>query len=263
MAGCVTSRPISASCLDSSPAHPRGELIGVTRDITEEVEHAEQEEHAGGAPQHGHRGGEHQLLEVDSKARRFAWIENPLREAYGDPPDRSLDAYIAKLHPEDRRQHRGADRRRARHRQGAHLLSLSHSWRQRPAAHHANACARAGGRGWQPATARRVLGYHQGNRSRRRFCNSRRRRCARWRSDWNVRRCPAPKVTGKRSWCADRMWFSSSYHALLGYEDGELEATPDQVGSAGSSGRSSVVAAKRCCGMWKATRRSTSPCACE
>ncbi len=82
----------------SSPAHPRGELIGVTRDITDEVEHASRQQMLARpastwlppkprASAAGNWIPRHASLRVDR--------ESAARDLSGRAHDPSLDAYLA------------------------------------------------------------------------------------------------------------------------------------------------------------------------
>ncbi|HEY5759538.1 MAG TPA: PAS domain-containing protein [Steroidobacter sp.] len=212
----------------SSAAHPRGELVGVTRDITEEVEHAEQEGMLAVRLNMATEAANISCWEVDSKARQFAWIENPLHDVFGDPPDRSLDAHIAKLHPEDHDKiaeliedaratgkERISYRYRIRGVSGRQLIMQTHA--RVLVAEDGN--LQLLGVSWDITKEIEAAELLQQQTQTLREVEKRLER--------------ASLSSSEGHWEKDlvrgRMWFSSSYHALLGYDDGDLKATPDQA----------------------------------
>ncbi|GFE89308.1 PAS domain-containing protein [Steroidobacter agaridevorans] len=212
----------------SSPAHPRGELIGVTRDITEEVEHASQQQMLAVRLNMATEAANISCWEIDSKARRFAWIENPLCNLFGDTPDLSLDAYLDKLHPDDRDEIEAVvARARA---QGEERISYRYRIRG------------ADGRLLNMQTHARVLSTDDGylrllgvswDITKEIEAADRLQQQTQMLREVEKRLERASLSSSEGHWEKDlvhgRMWFSSSYHALLGYEDGELDTTSAQV----------------------------------
>src|SRR5690606_25158329 len=77
------------------------ELIGVTRDITHEVEHATQQRELAERLNIATEAAGISCWQLDTRERRFVWIENPHPEVYGDPIDLSLDNFRERMHPGD------------------------------------------------------------------------------------------------------------------------------------------------------------------
>jgi PAS domain S-box-containing protein len=212
----------------TSSAHPRGELIGVTRDITDEVEHAWQQQMLAVRLNMATEAAGISCWEIDSKARRFAWIENPLRDIFGDTLDLSLDAYLEKLHPDDRAEIEAAVAQARDN--GAERISYRYRIRG------------ADGRQLNMQTHARVLSTADGHVrllgvswdiTKEIEAANRLQQQTQMLRDVEKRLERASLSSSEGHWEKDlvhgRMWFSSSYHALLGYEDGELDTTSAQV----------------------------------
>jgi two-component system sensor histidine kinase/response regulator len=213
----------------SSPAHPRGELIGVTRDITDEVEHASQQQMLAVRLNMATEAAGISCWEMDTRARHFAWIENPLRVVFNDTPDLSLDAYLERVHPDDV----GMLEAVIRDARATGKERISHRYRIRGVT----------GRQVTIQTHARVLLTEDGNLrllgvswdiTKEIEAADRLQQQTQILREVEKRLERASLSSSEGHWEKDllhngRMWFSSSYHALLGYEDGELAATSEQV----------------------------------
>ena len=90
--------------LRGKPQHGNeGELLGVTRDVTEEVERMEQQRMLAERLNMATEAAGVCCWEIDVQARRFLWIENPLPNLIGAHElGYSLDLYRDRLDPDDR-----------------------------------------------------------------------------------------------------------------------------------------------------------------
>ena len=207
---------------ESSRDHPSGELIGVTRDITDEVEQAAHQRMLAERLNIATQAANISCWEVNVPQRRFGWIENPLREVFGDTPDPSLDTYVQKLHPDDlpiiearfrqaleQHEERISYRYRIRGNSGRYLHVQTH----------ARLVKDAGG-GLQL-----LLGVSW-DVTREIEAAERLQKQAQMLRDVERRLERASLSSSEGHWEKDlvngKFWFSSSYHALLGYEGGEL-----------------------------------------
>ncbi len=80
----------------------QGALLGVSRDVSEEVERAEQERTSSDRLNMATEAAGISCWEVDMQTHRFLWVENPLLKLAGAGQARSLDLYREKMHPDDR-----------------------------------------------------------------------------------------------------------------------------------------------------------------
>lgn len=85
-----------------STGSSQGALLGVSRDVSEEVERAEQERALSDRLNMATEAAGISCWEVDMQTRRFLWVENPLLKPAGAGPAHSLDRYREKMHPDDR-----------------------------------------------------------------------------------------------------------------------------------------------------------------
>ncbi|MFC4309802.1 PAS domain-containing protein [Steroidobacter flavus] len=212
----------------SSPAHPRGELIGVTRDITDEVEHAANQQKLAVRLNMATEAAGISCWEMDTKDRRFGWIENPLRAIFSDQPDPDLDKYLERMHPDDRdmivalvRDARATGKDR-----------LSYRYRIRGASGR-EVTVQAHARVLQADDSNvKLLGVSWDITKEIEAANRLQQQTQTLR-EVEKRLERASLSSSEGHWEKDlvhgRMWFSSSYHALLGYKDGELAATSEQV----------------------------------
>jgi PAS domain S-box-containing protein len=212
----------------SSPAHPRGELIGVTRDITDEVEHAANQQKLAVRLNMATEAAGISCWEMNTRDRRFGWIENPLREIFSGQPDPDLDHYLERMHPDDRdmivalvRDARatGKDRLSYRYRirgvNGKQVTVQAHA----RVLHVDPTNVRLLGVSWDITKEIEAANRLQQQAQILREVEKRLER--------------ASLSSSEGHWEKDlvqgRMWFSSSYHALLGYKDGELSADSEQI----------------------------------
>jgi len=212
----------------TGPAHPRGELVGVTRDITDEVEHSSRQQMLAARLNIATEAAGITCWEVDFDARRFVWIENPLREIFGETFDLSLDTYLAKLHPDDRAEIvRVLNEARE---QGKERISYRYRIRGadgelRNMQTHARLLGAAGdslrllGVSWDITREIEAADRLQAQTQTLREVEKRLERASLLSSEGHW----------EKDLTSERFWFSSSYHALLGYQDGELEPDSAEV----------------------------------
>ena len=80
----------------------QGEVIGVSRDITDEVEQAEHARVLAERLNIATEAAGISCWELDLQTRRFLWIENPLLDTSSAEPNASLDSYRQRMHAADR-----------------------------------------------------------------------------------------------------------------------------------------------------------------
>ncbi|MDY6945981.1 MAG: PAS domain-containing protein [Pseudomonadota bacterium] len=207
-----------------------GELIGVTRDITDEVEHAVQQRVLAERLNIATESAGISCWEADTQAHRFAWVENPNPELFGDATalDLSLDAYLKRVHPDDHAEigarmkqalDNGEDRISYRYRiqgRSGRLLNMqTHARLLRTASGELHLL----GVSWDITKEIEAAERLQLQAQMLRDVERRLERASLSSSEGHWER---DLVNG-------RMWFSSSYHALLGYQDGELSGEPSAV----------------------------------
>jgi two-component system, sensor histidine kinase and response regulator len=204
--------------------HP-GELIGVTRDVTAEVESIEHQRRLAERLNIATEAAGICCWEVDLQTLRFLWIENPLPNVIGGADlGYSLEQYRDLMNPEDR----ATIETTLRHAAENNLERISYRYR-------------ISGRNNKLVyvqTHARLLRYPDGSvhllgvswdttpeveaaeqlRQHAQMLRAAERRLER-----------ASLSSSEGHWEFDmeqnRVWFSSSYHALLGYQDGELART--------------------------------------
>ncbi len=206
-------------------ADSRSELIGVTRDITEEVEHAEQQRALAERLNIATESAGISCWELDIQARRYAWIENANREFHSATPELSLDVLLEKVQPDDRAliearliavrdngEERISYRYRVQGRSGQLLNIQTHARVLRTA----NGGLHLLGVSWDIT---KEIEAAERLQQQARILGEVERRLER-----------ASLSSSEGHWEKDLMhgnlWFSSSYHALLGFEDGELSGEP-------------------------------------
>ncbi|MBM0103754.1 PAS domain-containing protein [Steroidobacter sp. S1-65] len=163
--------------------------------------------------------------EVDPQAGRFVWIDNPYREIFGDAGEPSLALYLEKFHPEDRAmvktlwveaRDRGEDRISYRYRiqsmSGRMLTMQTHARLLRGENGHVQLL----GVSWDITNEIEAAERLQQQTQMLRDVERRLERASLSSSEGHWEK---DLVTG-------RIWYSSSYHALLDYEDAELPTEP-------------------------------------
>ncbi|MBL8270398.1 PAS domain-containing protein [Steroidobacter sp.] len=213
---------------EATREHPAGELIGVSRDITEEVEQANRQRVLADRLNIATEAARISCWEVNTKERRFAWIENPLSEIYGEPPELSLDAHIQRMHPEDRiatearliqARDSGEERLSYRYRIYGHNGRLLHIQTHARLFRCQSGYLQLLGVSWEVTKEIEAADRLQQQAQQLRDVERRLER--------------ASLSSSEGHWEKDllqtRMWFSSSYHALLGFEDGELSSDPAEA----------------------------------
>jgi two-component system, sensor histidine kinase and response regulator len=204
-----------------------GELLGVTRDVTEEVERIERQRVLANRLNMATEAAGVCCWEIDMQARRFLWIENPLPNLIGAHElGYSLDLYRDRMDPDDRAAIEATL-------QNALENDLDHvSYRYRV----------------QGRTDRVVYVQTHAQIQRRDDGNihmfgvswdatpeveaaDQLRQQAQLLRDAERRLERASLSSSEGHWEYDmeheRVWFSSSYHTLLGYEDGELTSSAE------------------------------------
>jgi two-component system sensor histidine kinase/response regulator len=205
-----------------------GELIGVSRDITAEVERAAQERMLVERLNIATEAAGITCWELDTNAGRFIWIENPNRDVFGDTPDLSLPAYRARMHPDDDAQIRrilldardnGRDRVSYRYRIRSLDGRMLHIQTHARLLQAADGGMQLLGVSWD--ITKEIEAAERLQQQTQKLLEVERR----------MQRAALSSSEGhwERDLVNGRMWFSSSYHALLGYEDGELCGAPETV----------------------------------
>jgi two-component system sensor histidine kinase/response regulator len=203
----------------------RTELVGVTRDITDEVEHANQQRALVERLNIATEAAGITCWQLDTRARRFVWMENAHPEIFGDEFDPSLDNYRRRMHPDDLaaiqkclEDARDNDKDRVSYRYRIHGRS---------------------GRLLHMQTHARVLRSEDGNMhllgvsldiTKEIEAAERLQQQAQMLQEVKRRLERASLSSSEGHWEQDlttgSLWFSSSYHALLGYQPGDLSGTP-------------------------------------
>ena len=163
--------------------------------------------------------------EVDPQAGRFVWIDNPYREIFGDTAEPSLAIYLEKLQPEDRAmiearwvqaRDSGEDRISYRYRvrgtSGRLLTMQTHARLLRSA----NGNVQLLGVSWDITKEIEAAERLQQQAQMLRDVERRLERASLSSSEGHW----------EKDLVGGRTWYSSSYHALLDYEDGELSTEP-------------------------------------
>ncbi|HEY0943394.1 MAG TPA: PAS domain-containing protein [Steroidobacter sp.] len=203
------------------------ELVGVTRDISHEVEHANQQRALAERLNMATEAAGITCWQLDTQTRRFVWIENPHPEVlFGEPIDLSLDNYRERIDPDDDAQIRAclADARV----NGKERVSYRYRIRGRS------------GRLLHVQTHARVLLAEDGGMqllgvswdiTKEIEAAERLQQQAQMLRDVERRLERASLSSSEGHWEKDMvsgtLWFSSSYHTLLGYQPGELSNAPD------------------------------------
>ena len=204
-----------------------GEVLGVTRDVTEEVGRIEQQRMLANRLNMATEAAGVCCWEVDMQARRFLWIENPLPNVIGAHElDYSLDLYRDRMDPEDRDAIEATLRNAVEH----DLDRVSYRYR---------ILGRAGKIVYMQTHAQ-IQRCDDGNihmfgvswdATPEVEAAEQLRQQAHMLRDAERRLERASLSSSEGHWELDvehkRVWFSSSYHTLLGYTDGELDLSAE------------------------------------
>ncbi|MET0534258.1 MAG: PAS domain-containing protein, partial [Steroidobacter sp.] len=213
----------------AAPHDQQGELLGVSRDVTDEVERIEQQRRLADRLNMATEAAGVCCWEVNLEARRFLWIENPLPNLVSAQDlGYSLDLYREIMDPDDRDTievalrnaienglERISYRYRIRGRNGKFVHVQTHAQVMR----HTDGNVHMFGVSWD--TTSEVQAAEQLRQHAQMLRDAERR----------LERASLSSSEGHWEYDLEqrRAWFSSSYHTLLGYQDDELTRMTDPV----------------------------------